>query len=242
MIVIDSLYKRYRNSRTHALQDVSLHIKTGEIYGLLGTNGAGKTTLFSVICGLRKISKGRIIIDGLDLKNHSAQIKTLIGVVPQDIALFPALSVYENLRFFGRMYGMERRELDERITYLLNDFELTESRDKPVKTRSGGMKRRINLIAGILHRPKILILDEPTVGIDAHTAKQIMQHLKVLNSEGTTILYTSHYLKDAQLFCHRTGILEEGKLIEEGQPDYLIKKYNKNNLEEAFLSITNKKN
>jgi ABC-2 type transport system ATP-binding protein len=238
MITLEKLYKRYKGADKYAVENVSLHIAAGEIYGLLGTNGAGKTTIFSMICGLRKISKGGIYLDGKSVKNELSDIKKMIGVVPQDIALFPTLSVYENLRFFGRMYGMKRNELEIRIDRLLSDFNLSDSKRQPVKTRSGGMKRRINLIAGILHRPKILMLDEPAVGIDAHTRLQIMQHLKKLNEQGTTILYTSHYLKEAQDFCRRVGIISEGRLVAEGSPEKLNESYACANLEQTFLEIT----
>lgn len=238
MIQLKNLYKKYKGADKFAVENLSLHVKEGEIYGLLGTNGAGKTTVFSMICGLRKCTAGDIFIADKNIKHKLSEIKHIIGIVPQDIALFPSLSVYENLRYFGRMYGLSRPETEKRIDNLLTGFQLSTSSHKSVKQLSGGMKRRINLIAGILHRPQMLMLDEPAVGIDAHTRMQIMEHLKTLNQQGTTILYTSHYLKEAQDFCHRTGILREGHLIEEGSPNEIIHKHGCKHLEEAFLKIT----
>ncbi len=239
MIKIQKLYKKYKNSEKFAVENLSLHINKGEIYGLLGTNGAGKTTVFSIISGLRKSTSGKIEVAGKNVKTELNDIKQITGIVPQEIALFPTLSVYENLRFFGRMYGLKRSEINKRIEYLLKSFQLLSYKKKSIKTLSGGTKRRINLIAGILHNPQILILDEPAAGIDTHTRTQITKYLKQLNKQGITILYTSHYLKEAQEFCHRTGILHEGNLIEEGSPNAIIKKYKTKHLEEAFLKITN---
>ncbi len=241
MVEIQNVYKKYRNSDRFAVENLSLHIKPGEIFGLLGTNGAGKTTLFSMLSGLFPPTAGDISINGLSIKKDLAKIKKIIGVVPQDIALYPTLSARENLFFFGKMYGLRGQQLKNLIEENLNIFGLSQSGNKKIKTFSGGMKRRINLIAGILHNPKLLLLDEPTVGIDAHLRMEIMQELKKINQNGTGIIYTSHYLEEAEKFCTDIAIIDEGKIISKGKPKDLIQENGSKNLEELFFKLTENK-
>ena len=238
-IDVISLTKRYSNTNTPAVDDISFKVDVGEVFGLLGPNGAGKTTTISILCTLLKPSSGRVNIVGLDLASQANEIKKIIGVVPQDIALFPNLSAYENLKFFGNMYGLRGSKLSSRISDLLLLFGLDQKADQRIKTYSGGMKRRINMIAGILHNPKILFLDEPTVGIDVQSRTVIMEYLSQLNKQGTTIIYTSHHMEEAEKYCSRVAIIDMGKIITSGSPSELLTTYNDcNNLEEIFLELT----
>jgi len=243
LIEIKGLTKWYKNATQPAVNKLNLTINRGEIFGLLGPNGAGKTTTISILCTQINSSEGTVIIDGFDLKKDANQIKKIIGIVPQDIALYPTLTARENLDFFGHMYGLHGKELDEKIRQCMHDFGLEDKMDKKIKTFSGGMKRRVNLIAGILHNPRILILDEPTVGIDVQSKIVILEHLKNMNkTNGITIIYTSHLMEEAEQFCSHIAIIDEGKLIEEGNPKKLIEKYdNCNNLEDIFLHLTGKR-
>lgn len=241
-IKIQGLTKWYKNSTVPAINNLSLNISKGEIFGLLGPNGAGKTTTISIICTQIADAQGEVTIAGYNLKKEIEKIKKIIGVVPQDIALYPSLSAKENLMFFGRMYGLKGNELKDRINKSMSNFGLESKLNKKIGTFSGGMKRRVNLIAGILHEPKILILDEPTVGIDVQSKMVILEHLQHLNEQfGITIIYTSHLMEEAEHFCSHIAIIDEGKLIEEGHPVKLIERYDDcNNLEDIYLLLTGK--
>jgi len=241
LVKLENISKIYRGATEFAVKDISLSIKKGEIFGLLGTNGAGKTTIFSMLCGLFPPTSGNIFINNLSVRNQISEIKQIIGVVPQNIALYPTLTAKENLYFFGKMYGLPKKELKEVTEHWLNNFGLSKFKDKKIKTYSGGMKRRINLIAGILHHPELLLLDEPAVGIDAHSRTEIMQELKKINEQGTTIIYTSHYLEEAEKFCTDIAIIDEGKIIKRGKPAQLIKDYSCSGLEELFFNLTGNK-
>jgi len=238
-IHINSLIKRYKDTDTLAVNSINMEIPEGQMYGLLGPNGAGKTTTVSMLCSLLKPTSGSIEIAGKELSSNLNDIRKLIGVVPQDIALYDNLSAIENLNFFGRMYGMSGNLLKKRTYEFLKVFGLTEKADQKISTYSGGMKRRINLITGILHMPKILFLDEPTVGIDVQSRTVIMEYLMKLQEEGMTIVYTSHHMEEAERYCSQIAIIDQGSIIEHGVPDELVKKHKGcNNLEEIFLKIT----
>ena len=238
-IEIKDLSKYYKNATEAAVDQINLNIDKGEIFGLLGPNGAGKTTTLSILCNQIPTTKGSVIIDGFSLKTNAADLKKIIGVVPQEIALYDNLTAFENLRFFGNMYGMHGKILNDRIDDCMENFGLIKKRNNKINTFSGGMKRRINLIAGILHKPKILFLDEPTVGIDVQSKTVIIEHLKQLNKEGTTILYTSHHMEEAEHFCTRIAIIDQGKIIAKGTPVEMIKEQkNCNSLEDIFLRLT----
>ncbi len=238
-IQLKSLSKVYNDTNTLAVDNIDLEINKGEVFGLLGPNGAGKTTVISILCSLLSPSEGDVFVDGLNLTKNLTEIREIIGVVPQDIALYSDLTARENLTFFGNMYGLSGNELSDRIKNLLEVFGLSHKSDFQVSSFSGGMKRRVNLIAGILHMPKILFLDEPTVGIDVQSRSVIMDYLIQLQQNGMTIIYTSHHMEEAEKYCTRIAIIDKGKIIEEGKPKNLVQKYDKcNNLEDIFLKLT----
>ena len=239
-IDIQGLTKCYRNADENAVDNLSLQINQSEIFGLLGPNGAGKTTTISILCNQITANSGKVYIEGKSLNTDRENIKKIIGVVPQEIALYPKLTAYENLRFFGNMYGLSGNDLQDRISSSASIFGLEHKLNNKIGTFSGGMKRRVNLIAGILHKPKILFLDEPTVGIDVQSKNVIIEHLQSLNrNEGTTIVYTSHLMDEAERFCTHIAILDMGKIIAEGKPKQLIKEHPScNNLEDIFLLLT----
>jgi ABC-2 type transport system ATP-binding protein len=239
IIRIENLSKTYRGSEQPALNNISLSIPKNEIFGLLGPNGAGKTTTLSILCGFIKMDSGSVYINGMTIGKGSNEIKKLIGFVPQEIALYETLTPVENLRFFGKMYGLEKNRLNKRIDECLALMGLEKSRNKVIKTFSGGMKRRLNLLAGILHEPKILFLDEPTVGIDVQSRTVIIAHLKELNKKGMTIIYTSHYLEEAEQFCTSIAIIDAGEIIVNGRPKELISQNEGcTSLETLYLHLT----
>ena len=192
-----------------------------------------------MICGLLKPTSGSIDIDGLNFQNNKREIQFLIGVAPQEYALYPTLTAYENLMYFGAMYGLKGKDLKNKIQQALQDLGLLKFSKKKVKNFSGGMKRRLNLLAGILHDPKILFLDEPTVGVDVQSKNVIIEHLKKMNANGTTIIYTSHHMVEAQYFCDRVAIIDNGKIIAKGTPKELIDTVeDARRLEDVYLSLT----
>lgn len=241
IIQITALSKKYKDAEMYSLDDFTLTIKEGQIFGLLGPNGAGKTTLISMLCGLVKPSSGSFTIDNMTYSKNSDEIKKIIGVVPQEYALYPTLTARENLLYFGSMYGLKGSNLKEKVIESLDFLGLLKFADKRIETFSGGMKRRVNLIAGILHNPKVLFLDEPTVGVDVQSKNAIIDYLKQLNKNGTTIIYTSHHLLEAQDFCTDIAILDRGKIHAQGTPTGLIAATaNARNLEDVFISLTGK--
>lgn len=241
MIAIHEITKKYKGSDFYSLSKLSLNINEKEIFGLLGPNGAGKTTLIAILCSLIKPTSGRFTIAGLNYNKNKTQLKNLIGVVPQEYALYPTLTAFENLAYFGSMYNIPKKELHAKINKYLDKLGLSQFSNKKIQTFSGGMKRRINLIASILHNPLVLFLDEPTVGVDVQSKNVIINFLKHINQKGTTIIYTSHHLNEAELFCTQVAIIDHGKLITQGDPKKLIaKQKNATNLEDVFLSITGK--
>lgn len=242
IISIDKLSKQFKGAETPTLKSISLQVERGSIYGLLGPNGAGKTTLISIICGIIEASSGTILINGKKLASDSKELKQLIGVVPQDIALYPMLTARENLAFYGAMFGIHGEELQSKINDWLERLGLSHAADRRIDKFSGGMKRRINLIASILHDPKILFLDEPTVGVDVQSRTVIIEQLQALNKEGMTIIYTSHHLDEAEQFCTHIGIIDYGEIIVSGAPSELIKNTEgAKNLEDVFLHLTKRK-
>lgn len=238
---VSNIRKQYRGSDQPAVDGVSLLIPQGEIFGLLGPNGAGKTTTISILCGLIRPDSGSARLMGLDISQEAEQVKRLIGVVPQDIALYPTLTAYENLRYIGNMYGLSGSSLRKLIHSHLEIVGLSDRANKKVGTFSGGMKRRINLIAGILHKPRLLFLDEPTVGVDVQSRNMITNHLLELNRQGMTIIYTSHLMEEAENLCTSISIIDMGRIIAEGSPASLISRHGSSNLEQLFLQLTGKK-
>lgn len=196
-----------------AVDDVSFAIQEGEVFSLLGPNGAGKTTTISMLSCLLAPTAGDAVIGGYSIDKDPMAVKRLIGIVPQDIALYEELSAWENLVFWGRMYGMRGGELKGRVAEVIEQVGLTDKAKQRVKTYSGGMKRRINIAVGLLHKPRILFMDEPTVGIDPQSRRNILDGVKELNRQGMTVLYTTHYMEEAEELSHRVGIIDHGKLI-----------------------------
>jgi len=241
IIEIQSLSKRYKDADFFSVNDLSLSVNRGEIFGLLGPNGAGKTTLISILCGLIKPTSGSFTINGLTYKSEAKAIKRIIGVVPQEYALYPTLTAYENLLYFGSMYGLKGKNLKQKINDSLDYLGLIKFADKKIDTFSGGMKRRVNLIAGLLHEPEVLFLDEPTVGVDVHSKNVIIDYLKQINAKGTTMIYTSHHLAEAQDLCSEIAIIDDGKILIQGTPEEIIEiTHNAHSLEDVFLSLTGK--
>lgn len=241
IIEIQSLSKRYKNAGFFSVNGLSLSVNKGEIFGLLGPNGAGKTTLISMLCGLLKPTSGSFTINGLTYKNNTKALKKCIGVVPQEYALYPTLTAYENLLYFGSMYGLKGKGLKQKINDSLDYLGLMPFADKRIETFSGGMKRRVNLIAGLLHDPAVLFLDEPTVGVDVHSKNVIIDYLKQLNAKGTTIIYTSHHLAEAEDLCSHIAIIDNGEILVQGTPVEIIEiTNNAHSLEDVFLSLTGK--
>jgi len=196
-----------------AVRGISFHVLEGEIFSLLGPNGAGKTTTISMLSGLLAPSGGKATIGGFDTGRDSLQAKKLIGVVPQEIALYEELTGRQNLSFWGQMYDMGGKTLKNRIDEVLEVVSLTERAGDRVETYSGGMKRRLNIAAGLLHRPKLLFMDEPTVGIDPQSRRRILDTVKDLSEQGMTVLYTTHYMEEAEELSDRVGIIDHGRLI-----------------------------
>lgn len=212
ILEIDGLVKKYGNFE--AVKGISFTVDEGEVFGLLGPNGAGKTTVISMLTGIFPPTSGTARIDGYDIAEEPKQVKQRIGLVPQDLALYPTLSARANLEFFGRIYGLKGRDLKERVADVLRIVALTERADGAVEKFSGGMKRRVNIAAGLLHQPRLLFLDEPTVGVDPQSRNQIFESVLRLNRERSmTIIYTSHYMEEVELLCNRVAIIDEGRII-----------------------------
>jgi ABC-2 type transport system ATP-binding protein len=214
------LRKRFKERL--AVDGVGFGVAPGETYGLLGPNGAGKTTTISMICGLLRRDGGEVTVAGASLDDDPGQVKAAIGYVPQDVALYPDLSGLENLRFWGRMYGLAGRDLAERVEATLEVVGLTERAGDKVGDYSGGMQRRLNIAAGMLHRPRLLVLDEPTVGVDPQSRNAILSNVEALGGQGIAVLYTTHYMEEAERLCDRVGIIDQGRLIAEGTRRELV--------------------
>ncbi len=220
MIEVRELVKKYGS--TTAVDRLSFNVERGELFGLLGPNGAGKTTTISVLSTLLPASGGRAIVAGCDVAKDPHGVRQRIGVVPQEIALYEDLSGKDNLEFWGRLYGLSGRNLGRRVEEMLEAVELTEHARQKVESYSGGMKRRLNLAAGLMHGPEMLFLDEPTVGIDAQARGKILALIRRLNEDGLTVLYTTHYLEEAEQLCDRIAVIDRGVLAALGDKEALI--------------------
>ena len=221
ILVANDLNKSF--GEIQAVKGVSLQIARGEVFGLLGPNGAGKTTTISMLTGLLEPTSGSITVDGMDVKKHTAEVKAKLGLVPQELALYPTLSARQNLLFFGRIYGLTGKDLHRRVDEVLEMIGLTERANDAVEDYSGGMKRRVNIGAGLLHKPDVLFLDEPTVGVDPQSRNAIFESVEALNRAGMSVIYTTHYMEEAQRLCHRVAIVDEGELIALDTPTALIR-------------------
>jgi ABC-2 type transport system ATP-binding protein len=205
-----------------AVDDVAFSVNAGESYGLLGPNGAGKTTTISMLCGLLQPDAGSVEVGGEVMRTGRCVAKQHLGLVPQDIALYPDLTARENLRFFGRLQGLNRTDLRTRVDEVLEIVALEDRAGDRVESFSGGMKRRCNIAAALLHHPQLLVLDEPTVGVDPQSRASILDGIAALQDHGMAVLYTTHYMEEAQRLCDRIGIIDEGRLVAEGTQSELL--------------------
>lgn len=220
VLVVDDIRKSFDD--VHAVRGVSFHIAPGETYGLLGPNGAGKTTSISIIAGLLASDGGVVTVAGETLTTRSVRPKKRVGLVPQELAIYPDLTARENLTFFGRLYDLGGDELDRRTDEVLAVVGLEDRADDPAKEYSGGMKRRLNIGIGLLHRPSLLILDEPTVGVDPQSRNAILESVEALSADGMAVLYTTHYMEEAERLCDRVGIIDAGEIKAEGDRRQLV--------------------
>jgi ABC-2 type transport system ATP-binding protein len=239
-VVIENLGFVYPGQVTNCFTGLNLQIGTGERFGLFGPNGAGKTTLINCMTGVLSVKQGSIRLFGKDISTHKNHIKNLFGFVPQDFSLYQELTPAENLEFFGAWAGLDRQQISQKTSELLSVLGLETVRNRQVQKFSGGMKRRVNLAIAVLNDPPILFLDEPTVGVDVQTRHAIIHYLKELNKRGTTLIYTSHQLQEAEDLCDRVALIDEGKIIANGFLDTLLADSNENGLENLFLKLTGK--
>ena len=234
VIRVQGLVKQYRNADGPAVNGMDLNVMPGEFLGLLGPNGAGKTTIISIITGVRQATSGAVSIQGIPITRDAHAVHRIIGYVPQDIALYEALTARENLTFFGELVGLSGQRLRQRSDELLERTGLRARAGERVKDWSGGMKRRLNLIVALLHEPAILFLDEPTVGIDVQSRAAIWELLREINAKGTTVVYTSHHLEEAERLCSRVVIIDNGRAVGEVSDPQA----HKGHLEETFMRMT----
>jgi ABC-2 type transport system ATP-binding protein len=244
VVRLDGVIKKYDNRAV--VDSLSLEIYEGEIFGLLGPNGAGKSTTMNMICSLIKPTAGKIELFGYDNKKDNKKIKPLIGYIPQELAIYGNLKAWENVELFTSLYGVKGKELKDAVDKSLEAVELTDKRNSYAKTFSGGMKRRLNIACALGHNPKLLIFDEPTVGIDPQSRNFILERIKVANKKGSTVIYTSHYMEEVEAICTRIAIMDNGKIIACGTKEELKNLIRKDktedvSLEEVFLTLTGKK-
>src|SRR5215212_4389616 len=237
---ITDLYKRYETG-TEALKGVALTIGAGEFFGLLGPNGAGKSTLIHCTTGLAQPTSGAIRVFGHDAVNHYAEARLAVGLAPQDLNLDWFLTLEETLDYHGGYFGMPRRERCERASELLDAFSLTHKRNDRTRTLSGGMKRRLILARALMHRPRLLILDEPTAGVDVELRLELWHYVQRINAEGTTILLTTHYLEEAEQLCDKIAFINDGQIVAQGTSRELADNYGVASLEDAYLELVGRK-
>lgn len=237
---ISDLGFHYPGQRDSFFSDLNLKIAAGERFGLFGPNGAGKTTLMNLMTGLLPFATGSIQLLGHEVKKQNRAVNKLFGFIPQDFSFYQELTPAENLEFFGAWSGLHRQEIRQRTNELLEILGLSDVRNKPVQQFSGGMKRRVNLAIAVIHHPGILFLDEPTVGVDVQTRHAIINYLKQLNKEGTTLIYTSHQLGEAEDLCEKIALIDEGKIIAHDDLQVLLSEHRQEGLEGLFLNLTGK--
>ena len=239
-VTIKNLTFHYPRREGISFENFNLDVISGERFGLFGPNGAGKTTLMHLMTGLLLYPSGSIRLAGHEIKKHPKSVNRIFGFVPQEFSYYPELSAQSNLDFYGAWYGLSRKEIKNRSEELLGILGLSDVGNRPLRNFSGGMKRRINLAIGVMHRPRVLFLDEPTVGVDVQSRHAIIRYLIDLNDSGTTLIYTSHQLEEAAELCTRIALLDRGKLIAEDRLDNLLQQHGQKDLEELFLQLTGK--
>lgn len=242
-IQVNNLVKNF--GKLEAVKGVSFTIGKGEIFGLLGPNGAGKSTTINMMCGYLEPTSGDTLIDGLSVSKEPMKVKRLIGVVPQEIALYKDLNSIENLKFFGELYGLSAKECKERADDILHFVGLYDRRTEPIKNFSGGMQRRINMAIAMIHQPHFLLMDEPTVGVDPQSRENIFETIEKIRDQGTTILYTTHYMEEAERLCNHIAIMDEGRIIAMGTLEELLALRDQtrevqrpHGLQELFIQLT----
>jgi len=239
-IKIEHLDFHYKD-QTQLFNDLNLNIEQGERFGLFGPNGAGKTTLMSLMTGLFSFTSGNIQLLGNSIKTKNKSVNKLFGFVPQDFSFYEELTPKENLQFFGAWSGLNKKEIEKRSAELFDILSLNVVKNKPVHKFSGGMKRKVNLAIGVIHQPQLLFLDEPTVGVDVQTRHEIINYLKQLNANGTTLIYTSHQLSEAEELCNKIALIDNGKIIAFNTLDNLLAKHKQNSLEDLFIHLTGRR-
>jgi daunorubicin resistance ABC transporter ATP-binding subunit len=238
VINIKNLTKKFEDST--AVNSINLTIKRGELFGLLGPNGAGKTTTINILCGLLIPTSGSAEVAGYSILKEQERVKEIIGVCPQETALYPFLTGRENVELFGLLHSMPKEQLKQTVDNLLEKLSLTQDAKKRVGKYSGGMKRRINLVMALVHNPEIAFLDEPTVAMDPQSRHAVWEFIKKLKQQRKTIILTTHYMEEAEYLCDRVGIIDHGRIIALDTPKELMKKYHAKNLEEVFIQLTGK--
>lgn len=237
LLHVSKVYKSYGKSAVPSLAGIDFTVAKGEIVGIFGPNGAGKTTLISILCSILEPTLGSVVYH-LEGEKSPREIRSKLGFVPQDFSFFPELTAKQNLSYFGNLYNIKKEDLEQKIDELLQKVGLFHVKNQKVSTFSGGMKRRLNLIISLLHNPSVLFLDEPTVGVDVQSKIAIMSLLQELNRQGTTIIYTSHHLKEAEEFCNQIILIDHGKIIASETLTNLLREHEVGNLEELILKLT----
>jgi ABC-2 type transport system ATP-binding protein len=240
-IKIHKLAFHYPRQEGIFFENFNLEISAGERFGLFGPNGAGKTTLMNLMTGILKYEEGSIRLLGHEVKDHPKSVNTIFGFVPQDFSYYPELSARENLAFYGAWYGLEKKIIKLRTEELLDVLGLSAEGDRLLRNFSGGMKRRVNLAIGVMHHPKVLFLDEPTVGVDVQSRHDIIGYLKKQNESGTTLIYTSHQLEEAAELCNKIAFINNGKIVAHDRLEPLLEKHGHEGLEGLFLELTGKR-
>jgi len=240
MIQVSNLSKSFGDLQ--AVKNISFKINKGEVFGFLGPNGAGKSTTINMMSTILQNDEGSILIDGISLKENPNKCKKLIGVVPQEISLYDEFTAYDNLLFWGSLYNIPKKKLKQRIEQILELIGLSDRKNDLIKNYSGGMKRRINIASAILHSPKVLFMDEPTVGVDPQSRNRIFEVVETLNKQGMTIIYTTHYMEEVERLCNRIAIIDNGEIIAQGTQNELQEQSNvKESVEIVFSSISDEK-
>jgi len=240
-ITIHGLAFQYPGQESIRFENFNLEIGAGERFGLFGPNGAGKTTLMNLMTGLLTYGEGSIRLLGHEIKRHPKSINRIFGFVPQDYSFYPQLSSRDNLAFYGAWYGLDRKQIKMRTEELLEVLGLSSVGNRNLQSFSGGMKRRVNLAIGVMHKPKVLFLDEPTVGVDVQSRHAIIHYLKELNDSGTTLIYSSHQLDEAAELCTKIALIDDGKIIAHDRLDDLLQAHEQDGMEGLFLTLTGKR-